>query len=84
MPTPHPATTCVIKLSGSLIGATGAACTEVVMKASAAKEINLIIRASPLSSRRDFLDTWIVVDPAQQSLTQIKMALAGPNAFLAQ
>jgi hypothetical protein len=46
MPTPHPATTCVIKLSGSLIGATGAACTEVVMKASAAKEINLTIRAS--------------------------------------
>ena len=34
-----------------------------------------------MSSRRDFLDTWIVVDLAQQSLTQIKMALAGPNAW---
>jgi anti-anti-sigma regulatory factor len=53
----------VIKLSGSLIGATGAACTEVVTtKASAAKAINLIIRASHVF--RDFLDTWIVVDLA--------------------
>jgi hypothetical protein len=42
MPIPHPAMTCVIKLSCSLIGATGAACTEVVTtKASAAKAINL-------------------------------------------
>jgi anti-anti-sigma regulatory factor len=53
MPTPHPATTCVIKLSASLIGATGAACTEVVTtKASAAKAINLIIRASHVFKKR--------------------------------
>jgi hypothetical protein len=83
MPTPHPATTCVIKLSGSLIGATGAACTEVVM-IECSKRDQSNHPCLPLSSRRDFLDTWIVVDPAQQSLTQIKMALAGPNAFLAQ
>jgi anti-anti-sigma regulatory factor len=56
MPTPHPATTCVIKLSGSLIGATGAACTEVVTtKASAAKAINLIIRASHVFKKEIFL-----------------------------
>jgi hypothetical protein len=34
-----------------------------------------------MSSRRDFLVAWIVVDLAQQSLTQIKIALAGPNAW---
>jgi anti-anti-sigma regulatory factor len=55
MPTPHPATTCVIKLSGSLIGATGAACTEVATKASAAKAINLIIRASHVFKKEIFL-----------------------------
>ena len=56
MPTPHPATTCVIKLSGSLIGATGAAYTEVVTtKASAAKAINLIIRASHVFKKEIFL-----------------------------
>jgi hypothetical protein len=38
----------------------------------------------PRLQKGDFLDTGIVVDLAQQSLTQIKMALAGPNAFLAQ
>ena len=71
----------MIKLSGSLIGATGAARTEVATtKASAAKAINLIIRASHVFKKR-FLDTWIVVDLAQQTLTQIKMARAGPNAF---
>jgi hypothetical protein len=41
---------------GSLIGATGAACTEVVTtKASAAKAINLIIRASHVFKKEIFL-----------------------------
>jgi hypothetical protein len=32
-----------------------------------------------LSSRRDFLEVWIVVALAQQSLIQIKIDLAGPK-----
>jgi hypothetical protein len=53
MPIPHPAMTYVINLSCSLIGATGAACTEVVTtKASAAKAINLVIRASHVFKMR--------------------------------
>ena len=75
MPTPHPAMTCVIKLSGSLIGATGAACTEVVTTNASAANSCL-----PCLHEEIFL-TGIVVDLAQQTLTQIKMALAGPNAF---
>ncbi|MGC1772450.1 MAG: hypothetical protein WA732_03485, partial [Pseudolabrys sp.] len=35
----------------------------------------------PMSSRRDYPEAWIVVDLAQQSLTQIKMALAGSTSW---
>jgi hypothetical protein len=55
MPTPHPATTCVMMLSGCWIGASGVACTDVVTAtAKTAKAINLIIRTSHVF-RRDFL-----------------------------
>ena len=53
LPAPHPATTCVIMPSGSAIGATGIACTDVVTtKAKAAKAINLIIRTSHVLKKR--------------------------------
>ena len=42
LPTPHPATICVMMLSGSSTGATGIACADVVtIKTKAAKAINL-------------------------------------------
>jgi hypothetical protein len=43
--------------------------------AKAAKAINLIIRTSHVFKKR-FLEAWIVVALAQQSLIQIKIDLA--------
>jgi hypothetical protein len=48
MPGPHPATTGVIMPPGSLRGARGIACADVVMtKAKAAKATNLTMRFLP-------------------------------------